>query len=298
MNFSVAIMPASPELSPKRLILSLLRARDGEPLSTRDATAAAAVFGIRESNVRVALVRLGAAGLIEAAGRGSHRLAPQAELLAEEVSQWHAADERVCPWDGGWLMVSTGGLGRSDRPAMQARERALSMLGFRELEPTLYLRPDNLLGHAAAARARLLKLGLDDSAPVFAARDLDPVREQRARHLWDADELNATYLLTRQKLDAWTARAEQLDLDVAARESYLLGNEAIRQLVFDPLLPEPLVDVAARRACIQAVQDFDQLGHAIWQRLLAQVHLGTPVTAPLAEPLATSTPKGRRGLND
>jgi phenylacetic acid degradation operon negative regulatory protein len=181
---------------------------------------------------------------------------------------------------------------------MQARERALSMLGFRELEPTLYLRPDNLLGHAAAARARLLKLGLDDSAPVFAARDLDPVREQRARHLWDADELNATYLLTRQKLDAWTARAEQLDLDVAARESYLLGNEAIRQLVFDPLLPEPLVDVAARSACIQAVQDFDQLGHAIWQRLLAQVHLGTPVTAPLAEPLATSTPKGRRGLND
>jgi phenylacetic acid degradation operon negative regulatory protein len=295
-------MSTAPELNPKRLILSLLRARDGEPLSTRDATAAAAVFGIRENHLRVALVRLGAAGLIEAAGRGSYRLAPSAELLAEEVGQWHAADERVCPWDGGWLMVSTGGLGRSDRPAMQARERALAMLGFRELAPTLYLRPDNLLGHAAAVRARLLKLGLDDSAPVFAARDFDPVREQRARQLWDADELNASYLGTRQKLEAWMARAGQIDLDVAARESYLLGNDAIRQLVFDPLLPEPLVDVAARRACIQAVQAFDQLGHGIWQRLLDQVHRGVPLgpqaAANGAVAASTSASRGRRGLND
>lgn len=263
-------MPSPP--NPKRLILNLLRAADGSSLSTRDATAACALFGIRESHVRVALVRLSTAGLIEAAGRGHYRLGPQAGPLAEDVSHWHEAESRVCDWDGGWLMVSTGGLGRSDRPALHARDRALALAGFQALEPTLYVRPDNMVGHATTVRERLHKLGLGDQAPVFAARDLDPRREQEARTLWDGAALNANYRATSQKLQQWMARADQIDLDVAARESYLLGHDAIRQLVFDPLLPEPLVDVSARRACTQVVQAFDQMGHAIWQRLLSQVH--------------------------
>jgi phenylacetic acid degradation operon negative regulatory protein len=261
-------MPAP--INPKRLILNLLRAADGAPLSSKEATTACALFGIRESNVRVALVRLSSAGLIEAAGRGSYRLGSQAEPLAEDVSHWHAAEARVCEWDGGWLMVSTGGLGRSDRPALNARHRALALAGFQALEPTLYLRPDNLVGHATAVRERLLKLGLDDSAPVFSARDLDPRREQSARRLWDGAALNASYRSTHKKLAQWMKRADKIDLDVAARESFLLGNDAIRQLVFDPMLPEPLVDVAARREFTEVVKAFDQLGHTLWQRLLSR----------------------------
>ncbi|HEY5292026.1 MAG TPA: hypothetical protein VIJ43_06915 [Burkholderiales bacterium] len=35
-----------------------------------------------------------------------------------------------------------------------------------------------------------------------------------------------------------------------------------------PLLPAPLVDVAARRAFVDAVVRFDAAGHAIWSRFL------------------------------
>jgi phenylacetic acid degradation operon negative regulatory protein len=261
-------------LNPKNLILQLLLAADGAPLSTKEATAACAVFGMRENSVRVALVRLSAAGMVQAAGRGSYALGPQAAPLADDLSRWQGAEARVCEWEGGWLMVSTGALGRSDRAALQARERALALAGFRELEPTLYLRPDNLVGHAAAVRERLRRLGLGDGAPVFAARDFDARREQAARQLWDGAALNASYAATRQTLEQWMQGADQLELDVAARESFLLGSEAIRQLVFDPLLPEPLVDVRARRDFTQVVQAYDQMGQAIWRRLLSGAQPG------------------------
>lgn len=256
-------------LNPKNLILNLLRAADG-PLTSREAVGSCALFGIRENSVRVALVRLAASGLVEAAGRGSYRLGTKAKALAAELSHWRSAEERVCAWDGGWLMVSTGGLGRSDRAALRARERALALVGFALLEPTVFVRPDNLIGHAAAVRERLYALGLDHAAPVFSARDLDPVRERAARQLWDGATLNSSYRSTRHQLQAWMARADELDTDVAARECYLLGHDAIHQLVFDPLLPEPLVNVDERRAFSEAVQSFDRMGHAIWQKVLNQ----------------------------
>ena len=79
--------------------------------------------------------------------------------------------------------------------------------------------------------------------------------------------LSKSYRETRLKLVAWLARADQLEPEVAARESFLLGDKAIHQLVFDPLLPEPLVDVKERRAFVDAVLRYDRAGHAIWQRL-------------------------------
>lgn len=260
-------------INPKHLILNLLRAAGG-PFTSREAVGSCALFGIRENSVRVSLARLSAAGLIEAAGRGSYRLGPKAAALADDLSHWRTAEQRVCEWEGGWLMVSTGGLGRSDRTVLRQRERALALAGFRPLEPALFVRPDNLLGHAPAVRERLYKLGLDACAPVFCAHDLDAEREQTARRLWSGQRLNASYRATRLKLEAWMAEADELDTDVAARECYLLGHEAIRQLVFDPLLPTPLVDVHERRAFAETVQVYDRVGHAIWRKLLAQFSAG------------------------
>src|SRR5690606_11792537 len=69
-------------------------------------------------------------------------------------------------------------------------------------------------------------------------------------------------------LARWSAGTPSLSIEAAARESFLLGNDAIRQLVFDPLLPAPLVDVDARRAFVDAVRRFDAVGHSIWRRFL------------------------------
>lgn len=252
---------------PRSLILNLLLAAEGEPLSARDAVGACALFGLRENSVRVTLVRLAAAGLIEAAGRGAYRLGPNATGLAAEVATWRTAESRVCDWAGDWIVVPVGALGRSDRVVLRARDRALALLGLRELERGLFLRPDNLVGGVAAVRERLYKLGLEPEAAVFVARELDPVREQRARTLWDGAALTRGYQDMRTRLEEWLARAEELEPEVAARESFLLGHEAIRQLVFDPLLPAPLVDAAARHAFADTVRRFDRAGHRIWQQL-------------------------------
>lgn len=254
--------------TPKNLILNLLLAAGGEPLSASDAVASCQLFGIRENSVRVALVRLNAAGLIESVGRGAYRLGPQAATLAADIASWRHAEQRVCDWDGSWLMVSTAGLRRSDRAALRLRERALALAGFETLAPELHVRPDNLVGHAEGARHRLQQLGLDPDAHVFVARDLAPELDQRARQLWADKHLDQSYARTRHKLDAWLQGADQLELETAARESYVLGNEAIRQLVFDPLLPHPLVDANARSDFLKAVIAFDAAGHRIWQRLL------------------------------
>lgn len=281
--------------TPKSLILNLLLAADGAPLSASDAVNSAQLFGVRENSVRVALVRLNAAGLIESAGRGAYRLGPQATTVAADVASWRHAEQRVCEWSGSWLMVSTSGLGRSDRSALRARERALALAGFQALSEGLHVRPDNLIGHAQAARVRLQQLGLETEAPVFVATDLDPELDRRARGLWSGAKLNQAYVRTRNKLESWLASIDRLDAETAARESYVLGNEAIRQIVFDPLLPAPLVDVEARRACVQTVMAFDAAGHRIWQQLLPSLRqpvTPSPATAPLTAKSKPSRAKG------
>lgn len=260
--------------NPRHLILNLLLGAGGQALSARTAVAACALFGLRENSVRVALARLATSGLVEPAGRGSYRLGPQAAGLAGDVAQWRGAAARLRDWSGGWIAVHTppgasagaAAPAATRRAARRTRERALGLLGLRELEPGLHLRPDNLAGGAAAVRDRLTRLEPDGDAAVFVARDLDPARERRARALWDGSALNRGYRATRQRLERWLARADRLPLADAARESFMLGHDAIRQLVFDPLLPAPLVDADARQGFIDAVARFDAAGQSIWNR--------------------------------
>ncbi len=271
----------------KKLILGLLLAREGEPLSVREAINACALFSITENNVRVTLVRLSSEGLIQSQGRGAYGLGPAALTTASEVSHWHEAEQRLRPWSGGYICVHSAALGRSDRKALRKRERALEMLGFRELERGLHLRPDNIRGSLEEVRRRLISLGLETQAVVFLATDFDAERQARIQKLWDGASLNKRYVVEREKLEAWMASADELELDVAARESYLIGGQAIRQLVFDPWLPEPLIDADARHAFFTTVQRFDATGKAIWSQLNTMDN-AMPVAAA-ASPLTSGT---------
>jgi hypothetical protein len=86
--------------------------------------------------------------------------------------------------------------------------------------------------------------------------------------LWDGKALARGYRSTGGRLERWLANARHLGLEDAARESFLLGDEAIRQLVFDPLLPPPLVDEQARADFVDTVIRFDAAGQAIWRDFL------------------------------
>ncbi|OIQ65687.1 hypothetical protein GALL_527530 [mine drainage metagenome] len=144
--------------------------------------------------------------------------------------------------------------------------RAFHLLGFGELERGLHVRPDNLEGGLGTLMERLHGLGLNADCAVFIANEFDVPTQARVQSLWDSGALNASYRRTREQLDLWLDRSADLEPDVAARESFLLGRRAIRQVVFDPFLPHPLVDVGLRRDFIEAVLRFDRAGHVIWQR--------------------------------
>lgn len=277
--------------NPRPLLLNLLIAADAQCISAREAVAACALFDIGESHARVALTRLAAAGLVEPAGRGAYRLGPAAADLAGEVAGWRGAARRAVEWSGGWIAVHVGALGRSDRAALRARSRAFELLGLRELERGLHLRPDNLAGGVASVRARLVALGLDAAAPVFVASDFDAALERRARALWDGAALTRRYRDGAQRLEAalpHAAAARAAATPALLRDAWITGNEAIHDMLFDPLLPAPLVDVEARRAFFDAVLRYDAAGRAIWQRFLAaQRPPGT--VAALASPTTMET---------
>lgn len=268
----------------KNLTLDLLMASGSEPVSVRHLLASAALFGIPANNLRVSLARLCADELIESVGRGLYRLSAKANTLATEVATWRTACQRVQPWQGGYIAVHCGALGRSDRVVLRQRDRALQMVGLQALDKGLYVRPDNVEGGIDQVRHRLHKLGLERDACVFLASDFDEAREQRIRQLWDGAALNKGYEATQNNLDDWARRSKLLPLEDAARESYLLGSKAIHQVVFDPLLPAPLVDAQARQSFLDAVLAFDRLGREIWRRFHAMVDVPQPPLPQNARP--------------
>lgn len=261
-------MPAtmSPTPTAKALIQTLLLAAEGEAYPSRQLVAAGALFGVSENNIRVALVRLQAEGLAEAVGRGSYRLGQAASSLGRAVSAWREVESRLRPWPGHYIGVHVGALTRSDRPALARRQRALHMMGLREVDKGLFVRPDNLQGGVAQCREQLLALGLDPQAWVFSLQEAcGDLRDQIPR-LWDVLHLSQSYRDTHQQLSRWLANQAQLSPDQAAREAYLLDRPAVRQVVWDPLLPDEWVDGPARAAMFATVRDFDAAGRSIWWR--------------------------------
>ena len=57
---------------------------------------------------------------------------------------------------------------------------------------------------------------------------------------------------------------EKLNLEDAARETFLVGESVIRRINADPLLPEQMVDTAARQQMIQAMMAYNTLGRSVW----------------------------------
>ncbi len=273
-------MPADP----RSLVLSLIlgaEARGDAALGVRELIAACALFELPENNVRVALARAVAAGQLATPRRGAYALSAQSRPLADEVGRWRSLEDQIVEWRGDWLAVHVGATGRSDRPALRARERAFGILGLAEFERGLHLRPDNLAGGVASLRERLAHLVPPGTelGTVFVLGGLAAADARRAAALWDAAALDAHYRDGTARLSAWLENARALPLERAARESFELGHAAIRSLVFDPLLPAPLVDAAARSRFIKTVARFDDAGKAVWQRFLKRVRAAAPVAA-------------------
>ena len=261
--------------TPRSLVMTLVlgaEARGAPMLSVRELLAGCSLFGHAESSTRVALARAVGSGLLVTPKRGFYGLGERARPVADEVGRWRQGEARTVAWTGRWVAVHVGAMGRSDRAALRARERAFELLGFAEFERGLHLRPDNLMGGCGSLRERLNALLPEGSehGTVFTLDDLAPADLAHARSLWDCAGLDAAYREETARMTAWLEDADSLPLDRAAREIYDMVNEAIRRLVFDPLLPAPLVDTEARARFRATVLRMEGIGREIWYRFLGE----------------------------
>jgi len=263
----------SMRVSAKHVIIELLSAGPitGENMPVRELVRAAQAFGIAENSVRVAIVRLRADGLVESTERGHYLLGPAARPVDERVKRWRDAESLMSPWDGSWIAVFTADLPRTDRPALRKRARALRLLGFRDLRDGLHIRPNNLSGPLDDLRSRLVRLGLEPGATVFHVSDLATQDEERARTLWDVASLRAVYKDLVEQLDKMTDSFPTMPIEQTIRESFLVGREAIRMIVLDPLLPEPLIPTSERRALIDSMKRFDTSARVYWRKYMEDI---------------------------
>ena len=255
---------------PKHLILNLLMVSKGGT-SVKQFIRAGLLFNITENNIRVTLTRLVSDHMIEMCGHGRYTLGSAAQDLAQDLSGWRELEQRVCDWDGAWIAVYIGVLGRTNRRALASRMRILHLAGFQELLKGMWLRPNNLVGGVKSLRERLHRLGLEREAMVVVVSDMDLATQQRAQQLWNVDGLNEYYQEACQQMQQWSAKAVDLSIDTAARESFLIGDGAIRKIVFDPLLPAEMVDVQARQKFIQAMVEYDKIGRLAWDKLYQEL---------------------------
>ena len=264
----------------KSLTLDLLSSLRGGAMPVAALVSAAGLFGIDENALRVAIARLLSAGQIARDERGQYRLGEAAHAIDRRVLGWRSAEQRTARWSGGWWLVRSGTLPPPRSRERQAREHALRMLGFRELSSGMFLRPDNLRASLAELHGELRELGLEADALLAQVRELDPASDARARRLWKRDGFALAYRRSLEELAASEARLARLPEDEAMVESFVLGGRVIRELVLDPLLPDPLAPEDDRRALVEAMRRYDRLGRRAWASFRARhgvPHASTPV---------------------
>lgn len=265
----------APKLNARSLIVDLLLASAGNLISIKQMVLAGRLFGITENGIRVAVTRLSADGVIEAVERGIYQFSDQSLEWAGLMLNRKNGIKATKPWNQHYFAVFTSMLGRVDRTALKRRERALRNYGFKELEQGLFIRPDNLVATFDDILNQLKANGLEARATMCHIRHFDELTMTKINELWTSELLNKNYEKISYKIQQWLAGRHELELEDAARESLLLGRHTIAQLISDPLLPEPFVNVKIRDQFAADVMELDQIGQQLWYQLFETV-LGGP----------------------
>jgi len=252
----------------KRLILSLLSAPSLQTIEVSALVRWGTLFDIEPAATRVAVGRMAKQGLISAVARGVYSIGPEGSLIAQTASQWAQVERRTKPWLGGWIVVHTAHLGRTDKTALRARERAFRLTGFAELVSGLWCRPDNFAQTLELTRQRLLSLGLEATAVIMQVAALPGVDANDLFALWPRKVIEANYREHKVAMTSSLNRLSGLDAATAARETFLIGEAVIRCINADPLLPAQMVDTGARQQLVAQMVDYNEQGRAAWAEFM------------------------------
>ena len=248
-------------MTAKRMILSVLSAT-GEDQSTARLVRFGGLVDIEPAAVRVALGRLVKNGDVVTVARGVHTVGEKGQPILDAIRRWTDLPRLTRPWEGGWILVHTAHLGRTQRAALRRRERALRLFGFAPLEQGLWLRPDNLTVAPAELRGRLVALGMEDAAIVAVASQLALGSAADPAGLWDRGDIESGYQAALSAMRGCLERHDDESLAWRAYETAKIGSAVIGMLTYDPLLPGELVDAEARDEVRCQMLAFDDVGKA------------------------------------
>lgn len=247
--------------------MALLGASRGRALSVPSLLLGGELLGVSPNAMRIALSRLASSGDAVLEARGQYALSEARLRAFAHVRTFRTGFAARVRWKGGFLGVLTADLPRRNASLVRRREHALALVGMRAYRHGLYVRPDNLDGGRTVVAAHLSSLGLDDDAAVVGlALDAAQARDVEALYDVRADTARATAL---------EAKVQKLLVELGARakrelaaKSFFLGDEVLRFLARDPLLPESMADPAPRHALAEAMSVLDEQGYALWRQIL------------------------------
>lgn len=276
--------------SATRIALTVLTAARGHPLSAAQILAAGELLDCSPNAMRVALSRLLSDGSVAQRERGTYVLGRAFADVGAHVRAWRTGFAKQVAWKGRFIAVLVHALPRRDRTSARRRDRALALAGFRAWKHGVVLRPDNLKGGREALASHLAGLGLDPDAPVVGL-ELDAARTEEVFGLWDVAADRARALALEADVRSFVARMDKRPPARVAAESFWLGDEVVRFLVRDPLLPEHISDPGPRRALAEAMAELDARGVAIWWEILMRA--GAPAEVLRRRPKLPKPPARR-----
>tara|TARA_R110002049_G_scaffold108853_11_gene257416 strand:- start:3007 stop:3816 length:810 start_codon:yes stop_codon:yes gene_type:complete len=258
-------------LNPRRLILEMLNADPDFMGNGRRLVAAGQVFRFTENQIRVALSRLVADGLLFQPRRGHYGLTSAATAIQREVQNWRALEQRLQPWCGDWCGVLTDSLAAQGSTQFRTQSRALALRGLQRWRPGLWVRPNNLSGGLVRLGEELLALGLDAMKGQCLITQGDASCEAGLRALWNNAELEAEYQRRVAQLQAACERLDGPDLPSVLIETIELGGDTIGVLLKDPLLPDDIASGDSRRQLICLLTEYDNRGRQQWRHFIQQL---------------------------
>ena len=251
-------------IKPRSAILDLLSPRGRRPISAAAIVAACALFGISSNSTRVALARLVADGRLDKVGPASYALSEDAEAFNRYVLGWSQIDRLEKGWNTKWMMVHL-----ERPPSTRTREyarRAYRFARVAEVNPTLAARPDNLRINHYDLRNTLVTFGLEGPFFVSCAEVDDYTASHWVMNLWHADRLRAAHNRMAARIEASLVRLGKMSFEKALVESFIVGGEAIRALILDPLLPEIFMPGRERNFVLEVMRAYDKIGRTLWRQ--------------------------------
>lgn len=231
---------------------------------------AAALLGCSETATRAALSRLKTSGHLAHHARGVYRLGQRAQPQRAQLELFQpGGDQLLSCWSGAWIAVHTSPLSAAPRQLQRQSVRALYWLGFRAFAQQMHLRPDNLKGGVEGLRALLIARGADERLFLGRLSDLGVAESAQLVALWDTQALQRAYRKRIAELQAARRQLAKRSAEAAASAAFPLGRAAIRDVVLDPLLPDPLVDAALRQAFFDEARRFVRFGRSVWRQVLS-----------------------------